>query len=102
LRAYPIGRLYVIVDNASNELRTWIARQSRLELIYLPTYSGHQLNPVEKVWWALKGEIAANRCFRPLPELDGAIQCYFAKFSPTQALALVNLETVRQAQAALG
>jgi transposase len=78
-----------------------VAAHPRLELVYLPTYSGHQLNPVEKVWWALKGEIAANRCFRSLAELEQAIHRYFADFSPEQALALANSETVRQALEAL-
>jgi transposase len=105
LETYPTGQIYILVDNASLHasrlLRAWLAQQPRLALIYLPTYSGHQLNPVEKVWWALKGEIAANRCFKSLLELDRAIQRFFSKFSRTDALDLVNSEIVRAAQAAL-
>ena len=103
LVAYPTGRVYLLVDNASihtsKALRLWLVTHERLVLLYLPTYSGHRLNPVEKVWWALKGQIAANRAFRNLAELDAAIRNYFADFPPARALALVNCELVRQALA---
>ena len=100
--AYPTGRVYVLVDNASiytsQMVQHWLATHSRLVLLYLPTYSGHRLNPVEKVWWALKGNIAANRAFRNLAELDAAIHGYFADFPPARVLALINCALVRQAQ----
>ncbi|MEP7359335.1 MAG: IS630 family transposase, partial [Anaerolineales bacterium] len=103
LLAYPTGRVYLLLDNASihtsKALQVWLAAHVRLVLLYLPTYSGHRLNPVEKVWWALKGNIAANRAFRNLAELDAAIRDYFADFPPVRALALVNCELVRQAVA---
>jgi transposase len=102
LTAYPAGMIYVIVDNASihtsRAVQRWLTEHPRLELVYLPTYSGHQLNPVEKVWWDLKDDIAANRRFRCLAELDAAIRRYFASFSPEQALRLTNSEVVRAAQ----
>lgn len=105
LAAYPVGRVYMLVDNASihtsQAVQRWLETQGRLVLVYLPTYSGHRLNPVEKVWWALKGTIAANRMFRTLAELDAAIREYFADFSPARALALTNCSVVRQALAAL-
>jgi putative transposase len=58
LTAYPLGTMCVIVDNASlhtsKAVQGWLQANARLQLIYLPTYSGHQLNPVEKIWWNLK------------------------------------------------
>jgi transposase len=103
LVAYPAGRIYLLVDNASihtsKALHLWLTTHERLVLLYLPTYSGHRLNPVEKVWWVLKGQIAANRAFRNLAELDTAIHDYFTDFPPARALALVNCELVRQALA---
>jgi transposase len=102
LMAYPAGVIYVIVDNASihtsRAVRQWLADHPRLQLVYLPTYSGHQLNPVEKVWWDLKDCIAANRRFKCLAELDAAIQRYFADFTPDHALRLTNCEVIRVAQ----
>ena len=104
LSAYPQGVIYVIVDNASihtsKAVKAWLAAQARLQLIYLPTYSGHQLNPVEKVWWDLKACIAANHGFKTLAELDKAIRKYFANMTTQAMLTLVNCETVRQAQTA--
>jgi transposase len=102
--AYPLGPIYVMVDNASihtsKTVLKWLADHPRLQLVYLPTYSGHQLNPVEKVWWALKGDIAADRCFKSLAELDRALIRYFANFTCHRALALTNCDVVRTAQAA--
>ena len=88
------------VQALSETIQRWLALQGRLCLVYLPTYSGHRLNPVEKVWWALKGNIAANRAFRNLAELDAAIHGYFADFPPARVLALINCKLVRQAQMA--
>jgi transposase len=105
LTAYPTGRIYVIVDNASihtsRAVKHWLTVHTRLQLVYLPTYSGHRLNPVEKVWWDLKDDIAANRCFRSLAELEQAIQHYFAAFTQERALRLANCEVTRTAQQAL-
>lgn len=102
LLIYPLAPIFVLVDNASihtsQAVKKWVADHPRLELVYLPTYSGHKLNPVEKVWWALKAEISANRCFKNLIDLDCAIQRFFAGFTPTAALHLVNSEIIRSAQ----
>ena len=102
---YPFNLIFVLVDNASihtsKAVKKWVADHSRLELVYLPTYSGHKLNPVEKVWWALKAEISANRCFKTLKDLDSAIQRFFATFTPTNAIQLVNSEVIRSAQVCL-
>ncbi len=105
LTAYPLGTIYVIVDNASlhtsKAVQAWLQANARLQLVYLPTYSGHQLNPVEKIWWDLKADIASNRSFKTLADLDRAIRQHFAQLSATALLALINCETVRQAQAAV-
>ena len=104
LAAYPAGPIYVIVDNAgihtSKAVKQWVSLRPRLQLVYLPTYTGHRLSPVEKVWHALKGHIPANRSFRVLAELDEAIRRYFAAFTCEGALRLTNSEVTRAAQAA--
>lgn len=105
LTAYPAGTIYVIVDNASlhtsRAVKHWLTLHTRLQLVYLPTYSGHRLNPVEKVWWDLKDDIAANRCFKSLVELEQAVHRYFAGFTQARALCLTNCEVTRTAQQAL-
>lgn len=105
LTAYPLGVIYVIVDNASihtsHAVRRWLAEHTRVQLLYLPTYSGHQLNPVEKVWGVLKDRIASNRSFASLAELDQAIRRHFAAFTCADALRLMNGQLARAAQAAV-
>jgi transposase len=104
LRAYPAGSIYVIVDNASihtsKAVQKWLSTHARLQLVYLPTYSGHHFNPVEKVWHALKDHIAANRSFKVLAELDQAIRRYFDTFTHEDALRLTNSPVTRAAQGA--
>ena len=105
LTTYPAGMIYVIVDNASihtsRAVAEWLSAHSRLQLVYLPTYSGHRLNPVEKVWGDLKDDIAANRCFKSLAELEQAIHRYFAGFTKERARCLTNCKVTRTAQQAL-
>lgn len=103
LSAYPCTPIYVIVDNASihtsHAVRRWLAQHPRLALVYLPTYSGHRLNPVERVWNVLKDNIAADRSFQTLAELDQAIHRHFAAFTCADALRQMNGELPRAAQA---
>jgi transposase len=105
LSVYATGTLYVIVDNASihhsQAMLAWQIQHPRLQLIYLPTYSGHRLNPVEKVWWHLKRCIAANRNFHALPELDAAICRCLDAFQPTVVLRLCNCDVIRRARLTL-
>jgi transposase len=105
LLAYPLGPIYVLVDNASihvsQAVQNWLAAHPRLELVYLPTYMGHLLNPVEKVWWALKRTLVANWCYKTLADLDRAISRYFGSVTREDTLRLINSPVVRQAQAAL-
>jgi transposase len=103
--AYPSGLIYVLVDNASihtsKAVRQWLAAHERLQLIYLPSYAGHELNPIEKVWWYLKPKVAANRGFKRLADLDACIRRHCDALTPAQLLALINSPVTRQAQAAL-
>jgi len=102
LAAYPTGLIYVLVDNVSihtsKKTHDWLASHPRLKLVYLPTYSGHKLNPVEKIWWHLKAKIAANRCFKTLDALIAAVHRYFEELSAECVLRLINSPIVRQAQ----
>jgi transposase len=94
LAAYPVGVIYIILDNASihssQELLKWLEANTRLQLAYLPTYSGHRLNPVEKVWWCFKGFIAANRCVRSRAELDAVSGQWFNQLNPAERLTLTG------------
>ncbi len=94
LRAYPdpTQPLLVVLDNASihhaRAVEAWLEEHPRLQLLYLPAYSGHRHNPVEKVWWRLKDQIAANRLHGSIEALVAAIHAFFTTFTPEDALRL--------------
>jgi transposase len=91
-RHYPEGPLLLFVDNGSihKSERTlcWLERHPRWVVLYLPSYSAHRSNPVEKVWWALKGQVAANELYPSLEAVQDAIHGFFARFSKEAALQL--------------
>ena len=66
-RAYPTAELVLVLDNVITHdaklVRAWLARpeHARFRLLWLPKYSAHQHNPIERVWGLLKDKVAANR-----------------------------------------
>lgn len=90
--ANPDGPLLLFLDNASiHRSKTtvrWLDNHPRFRVCYLPAYSGHQTNPVEKVWWALKNQCAANVLYPCLDAVQDAIHGFFAGFTPEDALRL--------------
>lgn len=102
-RLYPTGPILLFLDNASiHQSRLtvrWLERHPRLLVAYLPAYSGHQSNPVEKVWWELKGECHANEMYPCLEAVQDAIHAFFAGFTRERALRL-TAQHERQRQAA--
>ena len=89
---YPNRPLLVILDNASihkaKAASAWLADHPQVELLFLPSYSGHAQNPVEKVWWRLKDRVAANRLHGSIDALVAAIHKFFDSFTPDAALQL--------------
>ena len=92
LWAYPSQPLLLVLDNASihhaKKVTQWLQTHSQVQLLWLPPYSGHRENPVEKVWWRLKDQIAANRLQGSIEALVAAIHEFFASFTPEDALRL--------------
>ena len=92
LLAYPARPLLMVLDNASihkaRAVEGWLGEHPRVQLLYLPAYSGHRHNPVEKVWWRLKDQIAANRLHGSIDALVAAIHGFFTTFTPEDALRL--------------
>lgn len=94
LLAHYGGRpVLVVLDHASihksKTLVAWVAQHPEVELIYLPRYGGHQDNPIEKLWWHLKGSALANRCCRSIGELLEVVERYFAQLTPEKVFQLV-------------
>jgi transposase len=92
LRVCPGRPLVLVLDNASIHkakcVQAWLAEHPQVQLLYLPAYSGHKHNPVEKIWWRLKDQIAANRLQGSLDALIEAVHEFFASFTPEDALRL--------------
>ena len=90
--AYPGRPLLLAADNASihtaTAVRAWLVEHPTVELLYLPSYSGHEENPVEKVWWRLKDKVAANRLHGSLDELVATVHAFFSSFTPEDGLRL--------------
>jgi transposase len=89
---YPSEPLLLVLDNASIHTATvvqvWLEAHPRVERLFLPSYAGHRENPVEKVWWRLKPQVAANRLYDDVDALVAAVKPFFDGFTPETALRL--------------
>lgn len=93
LLVYPSEPLLLVVDNASihtaKVVQAWLGEHPHVELLFLPSYAGHRENPVEKVWWRLKQQVAANRLYDDVEALVAAVKQFFdEEFTPEVALRL--------------
>jgi len=65
--AYPSGAVVLVLDNVITHdaklVRAWLARpeHARFRVLWLPKYTAHEHNPIERVWGLLKDHVAANR-----------------------------------------
>lgn len=61
--------------------------RERMEVLSLPPYSP-DLNPIEQVWRKTRSEVAHNRYFKDISELENALTSYFDGFGkPTGEFA---------------
>lgn len=92
LGEYPAVTLLLVLDNASihtsKAVAAWVEVHQRVELLFLPSYAGHEQNPVEKVWWRMKDRVAANRLRSDIGVLMGGVDEFFDSFTPQDALKL--------------
>jgi transposase len=76
------GTIHIILDNArynySRELIDYVSK-SRIKLHYLPTYSPN-LNPIERLWKFMKGEVIKNKYYETFHEFKMAIKKFFQYF----------------------
>lgn len=90
--AYADRPVLVVLDNASihhaHAVQRWLGEHTQVQLLFLPAYSGHRHNPVEKVWWRLKDQIAANRLHGSIDAMVVAIHDFFATFTSEDVLRL--------------
>jgi transposase len=84
-RAYPAGELVLVLDNVITHdaklVRAWLARpeHARIRLLWLPKYSAHEHNPIERIWGLLKDHVAANRLYGSIDLLVAQAERYLAE-----------------------
>lgn len=81
-RAYPTGEVVLVLDNVithdAKVVRRWLAAHPRFRVLWLPKYSAHEHNPIERVWGLLKDRVAANRLHGSLDALVASAEHFFA------------------------
>ena len=86
LAAYPVGTLSLVFDNAptptANVMARWAAAHPRAQLLRLPTYAAHEVNPVERIWGLLKSDVAADRLEGSLATLVAHARRFCAELAP--------------------
>ena len=84
--AYPRGRLILAMDNVrmhdATVVRRWLAATPRAEVLWLPKYAAHEVNPIERIWGLMKDAVAANRLSGSIQELTATAQRFFADLEP--------------------
>jgi transposase len=95
-RLYPTGIIVVALDSApahtAKRIARWVAAHPRVRLLWLPKYTAHTVNPVEKIWWHLKGTVAANRYYGRIERVVHAADRFFAERTPADLLRLAGRE----------
>ena len=82
--AYPVGDIVLVLDNVVTHdaklVRQWLARpeHARFRLLWLPKYSAHEHNPIERVWGLLKDAVAANRLHGSIDALVAEAERFLA------------------------
>ena len=82
--AYPTGDVILALDNVITHdaklVRAWLARpeHARFRFLWLPKYSAHEHNPIERVWGLMKDAVAANRLHGSIDALVAEADRFFA------------------------
>jgi len=83
-QAYPTGAVILVLDNVITHdaklVRAWLARpeHARFRFLWLPKYSAHEHNPIERVWGLMKDAVAANRLHGSIDLLAAEADRFFA------------------------
>lgn len=82
-QAYPSGEVVLVLDNVithdAKVVRRWLAAHPRVRVLWLPKYSAHEHNPIERVWGLLKAAVAANRLHGSIDALVVAAERFLAE-----------------------
>jgi transposase len=84
--AYPEQRLMLAMDNvrmhSATVVQRWLAANPRVEVVWLPKYAAHEVNPIERIWGLMKGAVAANRLAGDLALLVATAHRFFLELGP--------------------
>lgn len=84
--AYPMGRLYLVLDGAPTHtakvVKRWLVAHPRVQVLWLPKYAAHDVNPAERIWGLMKDEVAANRLAGSIDLLVAKARRFFRELAP--------------------
>lgn len=84
--AYPEQHLILAMDNvrmhSAKVVQAWLAAHPRVEVVWLPKYAAHEVNPIERIWGLMQDEVAANRLAGNLGVLVAAANRFFMELGP--------------------
>ena len=79
-RRQKMGKVYIILDNASHHhsrvVGRWLLHHPRFKPIFLPPYSPN-LNPIERLWHFFHQRVTANHYFETFEEFKNASLDFF-------------------------
>ena len=84
LRTYKTApKIIMVLDNVAyhhaKRINTWLEKNPKLELFFLPAYSP-DLNAVERAWWYMRKKITHNRFIKTLKDRKIAFWKMFSHF----------------------
>ncbi len=78
---YPEGLLFLVLDggpaHTAKVVQKWLAANPRVQVLWLPKYSAHEVNPAERIWGLMKDAVAANRLAGNIGELVAQANHFF-------------------------
>jgi hypothetical protein len=86
ITVYPTGPLYLVLDSAPTHtakvVQRWLVAHPRVQLLWLPKYTAHEVNPVERIWGLMKDKVAANRLAGRMDFLVVQARRFFGELAP--------------------
>ena len=86
LVCYPTDPVYLVMDSAPTHtakvVARWLEAHPRVQVLWLPKYAAHEVNPAERIWGLMKDKVAANRLAGNLDVLVTQARHFFRDLSP--------------------
>jgi hypothetical protein len=86
LRSYPEGAISLVLDSApthtAKAVQCWLLAHPRVQVLWLPKYTAHEVNPAERIWGLMKDKVAANRLAGRIDFLVAQARRYFRDLEP--------------------